>query len=325
MVFIFSSDNSTSNASDSGSVLSQIFQKPKPCMIISTRSTSKDDTPNHEKSHLNVNSDDTVVCKKKSFKFSSQGNANSSNLFADSPNSLCESILREPKRKKKCANAADPIGMSISAQFSICDTSESTVSLPKKLFAKKSAARRNAASKSLSLFEKTESSILSHTIPLALGHSVTSDAENSILLKKKKSILKASKRFPDSNLFESEPSSVCESLSKNKTAKRFRNDSVHHPSVLHGQNKFSHVSDEELNKENFNFDNTVSSVCDSVTKKQGGGFLNLFKNAKNSTANASLDIFTHPEGLSDDCESSSESEESEKSLLFLNSVIRVAL
>lgn len=300
-------------------------------MVSSTNCVSQEVTPNSSTAHQNINIEDTVVCKKKKFNFNDLQSTNCSNIFGNTPTSFCESVARVPKRKKKCLKSANTKVTSLSVQFSVCDTTESSIVLPKKQLAKRSAADRSTNSKALSLFEKKESSFLSNTFPPAHSHSMntTNGPESSVILNKKKSTLKGSKRFSTTNLFDSEPNSVCESFTENKRkTKRFRDDSSHQQLSLKDLSEFSNISggnDEKLirkpllpfvEKENIdvNFDNTVSSISDSVIEKRGGGFLNTFKKTKNSTANATVDIFSHPEGLSDDCESSSESEESEKGL-----------
>lgn len=162
--------------------------------------------------------------------------------------------------------------------------------------------------------------------------------ESSVVLTKKKSTLKGLKQFSSTNLFDSEPSSVCESFTeignKRKT-KHFRDNSPRLQLSFKDLPECSHVSDGNgekrilkplasiVGKENVdvNFDNTVSSISDSVVGKRGGGFWNTFKKTKNTTANATVNIFSHPEGLSDDC-ASSESEESERGFyIFFQTIL----
>lgn len=329
------SDVSFSSVSDNGSVLSAILQKPNKCMVSSTNCMSAEATPNISPAPQNVDPEDTVVCKKRKFDFNVMQSTNCSNLFGNTPNSLCDSVARVPKRKKKCLKNAETKVTSLSVQFSVCDTTESSVVLPSKQLTKRSTAYRSTTSKTLSLFEKNESSLMSNTFPPAHCQSMNASPgpESSVVLTKKKSTLKGSKQFSTTNLFDSEPNSVCESFTDNKRkTKRFRDDSSRQQLSLKDLSECSHVSDgnEEklirkplascVDKENVdvNFDNTVSSISDSVVEKKGGGFLNTFKKTKNTTANATVDIFNHPEGLSDDCESSSESEESENGLYIFS-------
>lgn len=267
------------------------------------------------------------MCKKRRFKFNAPQNTNGSNLFDNTPTSLCESVVSKSKRKKKNVMSAGTKVSSLSIQFSMCDTTESSIVLPKKQVIQRSAIDRRTSS----LFAKNESSQMSHTFPPAHSQSLNTytDPESSVVLNKKKSTLKGCKQFSTTNLFDSEPNSVCESLIETQPKrKRFRDDLTCQPSLLNDLSEFSNdcVENEEklsrkplasfADKENvdINFDGTVSSISDSITEKQGGGFLHTFRKAKNSTVNASVDIFCHPEGLSDDFESSSAFEESDKGM-----------